>query len=122
MHGCSSKRGLLERAADLWPEALLRAAEQIVRHEEAGVGVLTLFDDGFPARLRELADPPPILYVKGNLELLHVPKLVAIVGTRDPTVFGVTATEQLGGALAQAGWGVVSGLAKGIDTVRTGPL
>jgi len=62
------------------------------------------------------------LYVKGNLELLHVPKLVAIVGTRDPTVFGVTATEQLGGALAQAGWGVVSGLAKGIDTVRTGPL
>jgi len=47
MHGCSSKRGLLERAADLWPEALLRAAEQIVRHEEAGVRVLTLFDDGF---------------------------------------------------------------------------
>jgi DNA processing protein len=67
--------------------------------------------------LRSLSDPPPLLYVRGDVKLLALERLVAVVGTREPTVFGTSAAENLTGALAGGGWGIVSGLAKGIDTI-----
>jgi len=78
---------------------------------------LTLSDERYPDRLRELSDPPKSLYVRGDVELLARERLVAVVGTREPTVFGISAAEELTGALADDGWGIVSGLAKGIDTI-----
>ena len=83
----------------------------------ADVHELTLSDKRYPDRLRDLSDPPPVLYVRGDVELLARERLVAVVGTREPTVFGISAAESLTGALADGGWGIVSGLAKGIDTI-----
>ena len=82
-----------------------------------GVHELTLSDKRYPDRLRNLSDPPPLLYVRGDIDLLAREQLVAVVGTREPTVFGTSAAENMTGALADGGWGIVSGLAKGIDTI-----
>ena len=57
----------------------------------ADVHELTLSDKRYPARLRNLSDPPPLLYVRGDVELLTRERLVAVVGTREPTVFGTSA-------------------------------
>jgi len=78
---------------------------------------LTLSDKRYPDRLRNLSDLPPVLYVRGNVELLARERLVAVVGTREPTVFGTSAAQELTGVLADDGWGIVSGLARGIDTI-----
>ncbi len=83
----------------------------------ADVHELTFSDERYPDRLRNLSDPPPVLYVRGDVELLARERLVAVVGTREPTIFGTSAAEELTGALADDGWGIVSGLAKGIDTI-----
>jgi len=83
----------------------------------ADVHELTLSDERYPDRLRSLPDPPPLLYVRGDVDLLAREQLVAVIGTREPTVFGTSAAEELTGALADDGWGIVSGLAKGIDTI-----
>lgn len=86
-------------------------------HSVTDLHELTPSDKRYPDRLRNLSDPPPLLYVRGNVDLLTRERLVAVVGTREPTVFGISAAEELTGALADGGWGIVSGLAKGIDTI-----
>lgn len=79
-----------------------------------GATAITRLDARYPARLQEIYDPPPVLYVKGELDAPEVPAL-AIVGTRGATQYGRMAAEQLAGELARAGVTVVSGLALGID-------
>jgi DNA processing protein len=86
-------------------------------HSVTDIQELSPSDKRYPDRLRNLSDPPPLLYVRGNVGLLARERLVAVVGTREPTVFGISAAEELTGALADRGWGIVSGLAKGIDTI-----
>jgi DNA processing protein len=75
---------------------------------------LTLEDDRYPALLREIADPPPVLFVLGNLEALSI-RQIAMVGSRNPSPSGQTIARELAGALVRAGFGIVSGLALGID-------
>jgi DNA processing protein len=116
LHGASMKR-LLDRHADQLDAALADAQRRLAQYRDAGVTLLTFFDPRYPDRLRDLADPPPILYVRGEVELLARERLVAVVGTREPTRFGTSAATDLTTALADDGWGVVSGLAKGIDTI-----
>jgi DNA processing protein len=96
----------------------MKWADDLVReHQDAGVEVITFFDDRYPTMLSEIADPPPILYVRGSLETLHHEKLLAVVGTREPSRFGETAAAEIVACSAAAGWGIVSGLALGIDTI-----
>ena len=71
-------------------------------------------DERYPTRLAEIYDPPPVLYVKGELDSPETPA-VAIVGTRGATSYGKMAAEQLARGLAGAGVTVVSGLAMGVD-------
>jgi DNA protecting protein DprA len=78
---------------------------------------LPVGDPRYPDRLRRLADAPPALHLRGDAALLTRRRLVAVVGTREPTAFGLSATHALTGALADGGWGIVSGLAPGIDTI-----
>jgi DNA processing protein len=76
--------------------------------------LIAIADDGYPARLRAIADPPAVLYCEGRIE----PKdrqAVAIVGARRATPYGLQATETLARELSGAGFTVVSGLARGID-------
>lgn len=85
------------------------------RIEASGAQVLTLDDLAYPSRLREIADPPPVLYVHGDL-IEADDWAIAVVGTRRSTPYGRQATERIVGEVAAAGVTVVSGLALGIDT------
>lgn len=72
-------------------------------------------DARYPPLLREIFDPPILLFARGRLELLQS-TLFGVVGTRRPTPYGLAATERLSGDLARAGLAIVSGMARGIDT------
>ena len=102
--------------------ALLAARDGIVPEEEmerlerANVRTLTWHDDAYPARLKEIHDKPPLLYVRGELTSSD-DWCVALVGTRRATAYGRQAAEELAKGLASNGVTVVSGLARGIDTI-----
>ncbi|NEX19656.1 DNA-protecting protein DprA [Thiorhodococcus mannitoliphagus] len=91
-------------------EASLRWAERTDAY------VLTLADAAYPPALREIPDPPPLLYVRGDLSLLTEPQL-AIVGSRNPTPGGREITRELARALAAYGLVITSGMATGIDGI-----
>lgn len=76
--------------------------------------LFTLADSDYPALLRQIADPPPVLYVLGNPTALAVPQ-VAIVGSRNPSRAGREMAEQFAAGLSQVGFAITSGLAAGID-------
>lgn len=82
---------------------------------EVGAQVLTIYDPAYPQRLREVFDPPLLLFALGNTKLIESYSL-AVVGTRSPTPYGLAATERLSADLAKAGLTIVSGMARGIDT------
>jgi DNA processing protein len=86
--------------------------ELALRH---GVELVTLGCAAFPERLKEIFDPPPVLWLRGNSSLLARPS-IAIVGTRKPTPYGTGIAEMLGRDLSARGMLVVSGMARGIDT------
>ena len=81
-----------------------------------GCGVLTIHDFEYPERLRNIYDPPIVLYVKGKMGNLDEEPVVAIVGSRTCTQYGLKAADNIGYHLARSGFTVVTGLAKGIDT------
>lgn len=83
--------------------------------EKRNVWVIDYNDRRYPGTLRHLHDPPPILFVRGDLSLLERTS-VAIVGTRGATKYGMRVAGWLGVALAREGLPVVSGMARGIDT------
>ncbi len=80
-----------------------------------GHHILTLADAEYPAALLQIPDPPPLLYMAGRIELLRRPRLLAIVGTRNPSPQGARDAQAFGGACASAGITVVSGMAQGVD-------
>jgi DNA processing protein len=77
--------------------------------------VLAINDSAYPMLLKEIADPPPLLYVRGELGQPDAPS-ITIVGTRSPTNYGKTISRQLSQQLAESGITVISGFARGIDT------
>jgi DNA processing protein len=99
----------------LWTEqARQRALEQIDRAERLQVSLITIYDRTYPALLKEIYDPPPLLFVRGNPELLSRPS-IAVVGTRKATAYGKQATEIICRELVDSGFTILSGLAFGID-------
>lgn len=84
--------------------------------EENGFSVLTMQDSQYPSRLKNIYDPPFVLYVKGKLPDLNNEAAVAVVGTRSCTPYGVVTAEKLSYEMARCGGTVVTGLARGIDT------
>ena len=97
-------------------DAWMKSEEQLERGLEAGVQAIAFHDAEFPARLRDMRDPPPVLFVKGRTEGLHATRSLAVVGTREPTSFGREVAQRSGHRAAEAGYVVVSGLAHGCDT------
>jgi len=86
------------------------------RLDHLGIEVLTWDDQGYPQRLKEIDQPPPVLYLRGRL-LPEDSWAVAMVGTRRITAYGRQVTEELAGALARHGLTIVSGLARGVDAL-----
>ncbi|MGH9488654.1 MAG: DNA-processing protein DprA [Terriglobales bacterium] len=93
--------------------AELGAAEAATA-QQLGIEVVTWADRAYPVLLREIFDPPLLLYVQGEVAALETFG-VAVVGTRRPTLYGKLVTERLGAELAHWGLTVVSGMARGID-------
>ncbi len=91
------------------------AENELSRVIEAGGAILTPADDSYPARLREIYDPPAVLWVRGNVELLSKPG-IAVVGTRHPSPYGTGMAEMLSRDLAARGVVILSGMARGVDT------
>ena len=91
------------------------AVDQQQKMLESATALVPISDATYPARLREIFDPPIVLFARGRLELLKS-IMLGVVGTRRPTAYGTAAAERLGADLAQAGLAIVSGMARGIDT------
>jgi DNA processing protein len=97
------------------------AAREAIRR--AGVTAVCRCEDAYPARLRDLADPPAVLHIAGASECLGLEDAVAVVGARRATHYGLTIAHDLGRCLSAAGVSVVSGLALGVDSsAHTGAL
>lgn len=92
------------------------AETELKRVKEIGGDVLILDDGSYPALLREIDDPPPVLYVKGDWQACFEQPGVGVIGSRMCSTYGENASEMLSRDLASRGVTVVSGLARGIDT------
>jgi DNA processing protein len=91
------------------------AVDQQERMKAAGATLLAISDPAYPQFLREIFDPPPVMYLRGDASLLHA-VMVGVVGSRRATTYGLAATERLAADLASAGLTITSGMARGIDT------
>ena len=97
-------------------------AQELELIEQHQCHVVTINDDAYPALLKQIDDPPVLLYIIGNFPLPDTLS-IAIVGSRSPTKYGKTISQQLSHQLAERGVTVVSGFARGIDTcVHRGAL
>src|SRR5262245_1657395 len=96
-------------------KSLELAHDEFAKAAAAGVHLFCREDGAWPARLSEIYDPPLILYVRGNPEVLSRPG-IAVVGTRHPTPYGIGMAERLACDLASRGAVIFSGMARGVDT------
>jgi DNA processing protein len=94
----------------------LSIQSMIKTYKEKNIHIVTILDKEYPDLLKNIHDPPWVLYAKGNLEWLNLHKIISVVGTRTPTSEGLQAVQALVLPLVQKGWVIVSGLASGIDT------
>lgn len=95
------------------------AAGQLSRLQAAGGRLISFWDDDYPPHLKRIYDPPPFLFVRGSLTDADTPS-IAVVGTRTPTPYGTRLAERFATDLCSLGITVVSGLARGIDTIAHG--
>lgn len=93
-----------------------KAVEELDRVKELGGDVLILDDGSYPTLLREIADPPITLYVRGDWQACLASPCVAVIGSRMCSTYGENASEMLARDLASRGICIISGLARGIDT------
>ena len=91
------------------------ANDEMARVAAAGVRLIALEDPAYPAQLKQIYDPPLVLYVRGNEAVISQPG-IAVVGTRHPTPYGSGMAERLACDLAARGLVVFSGMARGVDT------
>ena len=96
-------------------KARTAAEDEIKRTVEAGASVLTPEDADYPERLREIYDPPAVLWIRGDATLLARPG-IAVVGTRQPSPYGAGMAELLSRDLANRRLVILSGMARGVDT------
>lgn len=103
-------------------ERILRSLDKIEHYQDKidnysdiGIDVTTYLDDDYPAMLREIDDPPPLLYLKGNRQVLER-DYVALVGTTKATQAGIRLAVDLARGFVEREYGIVSGLAAGIDS------
>lgn len=79
------------------------------------IGICVYTDAMYPARLKNIADPPVVLYYRGNLAGLDTQPVIAVVGTRKASAYGMTTASRMGYQIARCGGILVSGLAEGVD-------
>ena len=109
--------GITREQAKLLEDKDCSGADRILADcQRLDLDILTIQDAGYPNRLRNIYDPPCLLYVRGRLPAFDDEAAVAVVGTRSCTPYGISSAEKLGYGLAAGGAVVVSGLARGVDS------
>jgi DNA processing protein len=96
-------------------KARAAAEEELSRVAQSGGQILTAGDDEYPEQLKNIYDPPAVLWVRGSAELLSRPG-IAVVGTRHPSTYGAGMAEMLSRDLAVRRLVIFSGMARGVDT------
>lgn len=91
------------------------AEEEFMKARDVGAEIISFNHELYPARLKEIYDPPLALYTRGDAALLACPGL-GLVGTRHPTPYGMGMAERLANDLASRGLTIISGMARGVDT------
>ena len=96
-------------------ESMELAQQQIAKAVACGAKIIALDDPSYPRNLKEIYDPPVVLFVRGSVEVLSLAG-IAMVGTRHPTPYGLGMAERLSKDLAARGLVIISGMARGVDT------
>lgn len=108
---------LSERELSLLSDkSMERTAEILGDCDELGIEIFTLQDSDYPERLRQIPDPPAVLYVRGKLPPVDDLACIAMVGTRKTSPYGMKMALRLGGEITKLGGVVVSGVAAGVDS------
>lgn len=105
-------KNTVERVRGKWTPSFVRRVKEELKRR--GIAAITVFDREYPEYLKEIAQPPWVLYIKGDASLL-TEVCFAVVGTRKPTQYGKRVARRMSAELASRGWVVVSGMAAGID-------
>ncbi len=92
-------------------------SEEFKKLEKLNIKVISMKDEKYPERLKQIAQPPVFLYYRGDISLAGKEKIIAVVGTRKPTVYGKNSCERIVDELTEGDVTTISGLALGIDTV-----
>ena len=109
--------GITRQQAVLLADHDLTAANRILADcQRLNISLLTLQDAAYPSRLKNIYDPPCLLYYKGRMPAFDEEAAIAVVGTRDCTPYGVACAEKLSFGLASGGALIVTGLAAGVDS------
>lgn len=107
-----SRRGGASRAIRIYPR--VDAEREMAAARKLGVEFVGVREEAYPARLAEIDDAPPLLAIRGNIAALTRP-MIAIVGSRNASAAGLKFAERIARELAEAGFVIASGLARGID-------
>ena len=99
----------------LTPASVQEAEAELAANHAAGAQLIFMNSEAYPERLGQFDDAPPFLSMRGNLHLLHQ-LMIAIVGARNASINAMQLADHLAGQLSEAGYLVVSGMARGIDT------
>ena len=112
--------GITRQQAELLSDHRLDGARKIQEDcHRLNIRILTIGDAEYPGRLKNIYDPPMLLYMKGRMPVMDEEVAIAVVGTRSCTPYGEGCAKKLGHELSAAGAVVVGGLAKGIDAAAT---
>lgn len=101
----------------IWEDVLQKANKIIEKSRLQGITILNYKDENYPLNLKVLENFPLILNIKGNIKLLNAEKLVAVIGTREPTIFGEKMDKRCTEIFVEHDYVIVSGLAKGSDAI-----
>ena len=101
---------------ELGKKSLIEAKDIILSSSDKGYRIMTINDAEYPSRLKNIYDPPILLYIKGTLPEIDEEACIAIVGTRSCTPYGIKTAERMGYEIARGGGIIVTGLARGIDS------
>lgn len=112
--------GMTQNISSSLQDKDLHEAGQILRTcMDKGIHICTFHDGAYPGRLKNIADPPMVLYYKGHIPDVDGSPVIAAIGTRKASLYGLNVAKRIGGQLARCGGIVVSGMATGIDAAAT---
>lgn len=109
--------GITQKHIEKLKNKSLKSAEDIMsKCRTLDIDLLTVFDEKYPEALKNITDPPVLLYVKGNFPSTDKIPAIGIVGSRKPSNYGVKMAETIAEGLGNRGFIIVSGMARGVDT------